>query len=626
MAIISGVVDFGSRPVDSSQLDAVQNFYDANYPPGTSYTWQGNGVLLKKRDSTDALSFQVSDRDDDCFDKNGYAIVADSRIDNREQLLEKLAIPKSVQNAVSDSQLLLRAYWRWGEDCPSYFLGDFVFAIWDEKRAKLFCARDHMGVKPFYYARKGQVFVFSSDAEALVEQPMVSAKLSDLSIARFLLEGDLFDESGTFYDAVSKLPPAHTLTTDATDSRHHRYWHPEDAPYCHFRNEQCYVDQLRELMEKAVLARLPSKGPVAAHLSGGLDSSAITAIAGSYLAGSSQILHSWSWMQKPKNEKERYSDEWRIGAHVAESSGARHHFTHMDAATMLPIFHQGLLRRQDTVDLWYEFPLREAASDLDINVMLSGWGGDQFISFYGNYRHAETFWRGQIVPTLRDIWRESNAAHGRLRRFGANCGRSLLLPVLPSQINGRAARARRVQRQYLSCATDDFLAFALQHKTKRVPYLGNCIRTGQLRYLEQRFLFSRIDSWSASGARRGIEYRYPWLDKRIVEFALGIPAEMYRSRGNARHIMRKAMQRWLPDEVCYSNMKAEPQRVASLYSTLHATLQRWLDTTPARFSDRISREKLVKMIQGLRAPGLTIQRADVDSAITAVKSIHVVNL
>ena len=142
-------------------------------------------------------------------------IIGDIRLDNRSDLA---ALP-GCNRQTTDEELALAAYRHWGNDCPAHFIGDFAFVIWNQLRQELFCCRDHVGVKPFFYHLDTRYFVFASDVAGVVAHPEVSAEISDLAVARFLGEGDLLDERQTFYEAIHKLPPATTLVVSPAGTR-----------------------------------------------------------------------------------------------------------------------------------------------------------------------------------------------------------------------------------------------------------------------------------------------------------------------------------------------------------------------------------------------------------------------
>lgn len=591
------------------------------FPGGKLFRWQDAHVALGGLAESSAGAPEAA-----TLPEQPVTLLAQARIDNRDELADSLAIPRARAATMDAAELILAAWQRWGENCPQYLLGDFVFVIWDAPDQRLFCARDHMGIKPLFYAQAGGQFVFASDPQVVVAHPDVSDAVSELAVAQYLGEGDLYDERLTFYQSVYKLPPASTITIDANGTRERCYWEPADSPLVRYASEQEYIEQLQDLLQQAITCRLPPTGPVGAHLSGGLDSSGIVAVAGEALRPRNQALHTWSWMRPPRTAEERANPEWQLGQQVADLAGANQHYTSFDANMMQRVLQRDLLRAHDTVDLWYEFAVRPDAAAKGVQVMLSGWGGDQLISHNGGSRHAETFWRGQPLSTLKDMHEASALADRPVRRFLGMCYRDLLLPSLPVQLNGRMRQFKAMQRHFYDCASDEFEQFARQQQRAITPYLRNNTRGQQLAYLRRRLMFSRIDAWAVSGARAGIDYRYPLLDKRIVAFALGLPPEMYRSHGVGRYIYRAAVRRWLPEHLSYASMKAEPIRGWELYATGREAAQAWLQNAelgPSRF---VSREKLRQQIQALPDGQAGISLQDITALEAAWKGVLAIKL
>lgn len=220
-------------------------------------------------------------------------IVADARIDARAELIGKLKSKSVTAGDVSlstpDATLILHAYDVWGEDCVEHFLGDFSFAIWDASRRLLFCARDHMGIKPLYFAKIGSLVLFSNTLDCLRQHPAVSARLNDLAIADFLLFDTNKDASTTAFADIRRLPAAHLLTCDQEALSVRRYWTLSVNRPVQFKQASEYLECFRELMDRAVADRL--RGNSAGMLmSGGLDSSTVAASAKRIFAGNGGTL------------------------------------------------------------------------------------------------------------------------------------------------------------------------------------------------------------------------------------------------------------------------------------------------------------------------------------------------
>jgi len=200
------------------------------------------------------------------------AIWADARLDNRDELFAALG------RAASDADLILAAYERWGDDCASHLLGDFAFALWDHRRGRLYCARDHAGIRQLSYYCDGRLFACASAPEQLLDYPEVQAKPDNCTLANWLL--DRFpDPDATLYQGIRRLPAAHFLVVTSRGIRLQRYWDPATLRSSRSRTDEDIIEGFQDVFAAAVRSRLAGSGDVAATLSGGLDSSAIVCMA-----------------------------------------------------------------------------------------------------------------------------------------------------------------------------------------------------------------------------------------------------------------------------------------------------------------------------------------------------------
>ena len=229
MSGIVGIVNLNGSPVDRLLLGRMTDCL-AFRGPDAQETWSQGPVGLGH-----TLLRTVDDTRPDCqpLTLDGQVwIVADARVDGRGELRRKLAGHgcRDLEEA-TDAELILQSYLVWGEACVQHLIGDFAFAIWDEPRRRLFGARDHFGVKPFYYARVGNCLVFSNTLNCLRMHPDVSDKLNDLAIADFLLFGFNQDPATTTFADINRVPPAHCLTWQDGALQVRRYWTlPQEGP------------------------------------------------------------------------------------------------------------------------------------------------------------------------------------------------------------------------------------------------------------------------------------------------------------------------------------------------------------------------------------------------------------
>ena len=205
-------------------------------------------------------------------------IVADARIDNRDELFEKLAIKEDEFDVVTDIDLILWSYEKWGKECPQYLIGDFSFLIWNQEKKELFAAKDKMGMKPLYYYYDDEVFLFASEVFVLRTLLNDKAEKKEGSIRNWI-KYRAIDYEDTFFENIRRLPFAAILSCNKNDIVIEKYWQPQEMKISYDISYEEACSRLKELFEQAVKARLRSNYPIGCELSGGLDSSSVLCVA-----------------------------------------------------------------------------------------------------------------------------------------------------------------------------------------------------------------------------------------------------------------------------------------------------------------------------------------------------------
>jgi len=511
--------------------------------------------------------------------QNDLVITMDARIDNREELVKKLDMLDYPLEKLTDSHLILEAYRKWDEECPKYLLGDFVFSIWDETKKRLFCARDHIGIKSFYYNLNDKNFIYSNDIRAFAN---LDKKVNDEAVAIYLNIGELWHPTMTFFEEIKKLPPASFLSVSSEKVYQKVYWRAEDSPKIQFDTYEEYSKQLRNLLEDAVLKRLRSENPIASHLSGGLDSSTIATIAARHLHAQKKTLHVYNWVSSQKPKRDVDVNEWLDSQKISELENIDHSYIDLNTEKLCDILTNHDIQMNDTVDLWYEFLVREKAKVDGVQTILSGWGGDELISHGARTYYADKFLKGEFGTVIKEIYTEALRKKRGLRHFVAKIYYKIFVPIFPNSLRCYLPKICCKSENYLGCTHSSFI-----HKMRNVVipntlFKERNIHKDQLDLFNQGHILSRIESWSSSGFNDKIEYCYPLLDKRIVEFALGIPSELYRRQGKSRFVFRDAVVGLLPEEIRWDNTKFESNRVNLLLQIEKEASMLWLQNFKKR--------------------------------------------
>jgi asparagine synthase (glutamine-hydrolysing) len=499
---------------------------------------------------------------------SGLAITASIRLDRRDDLCEALGIPGGDRAGLPDSALVLRSYARWGRACPERLFGDFAFALWNAKTETLFCARDHAGVRPLYYALAPESVVFASDIGAVLAAPGVSGDLDERALVTRLTYGARSLGDRTCYRAVRRLLPGHALTVERGSARVERWWRPEDTPPLPGASDDDLAAACLALLSEAVRDRVRDAGSVGAHVSGGLDSSAVAVLAARELRRRGRPVPSaFAWHPPP-------------GPGIPDSAAAEYNrIEAVGRAEGLQVFYRpptahdvaAFMRRDgircDEGSLVHEEVVQRAAAAQGVEVLLSGWGGDEGVSFNGRGYFPQLLRSGRV----RELWRELGA---RRRRPLAVLLTEAALPLVSP---GAARMVRELRRRKLPFRRNVTLVHpAFARRVRPLPAGAGRPRAGvramQLYLLQHGHLSRRMEGWAASGARHGIEYRYPLLDRRVLEFALGMPPEQYRRGRWSRWLMRRALDPVLPPEVCWNADKRDPARFEPLRDTFMESL------------------------------------------------------
>ena len=558
-------------------------------------------------------------------------ITMDARLDNREELVQKLEMTDRALEQITDSDFILAAYSKWGEACPKYLLGDFAFAIWDEKKQQLFCARDHIGIKSFYFHLNDDMFVFSNDIRGVITHHDVSKVMNDEAVAIYLTKGELWHPAMTFFEYIQKLPPATSMIISSNTVVQNVYWKAENSPKVRFDSLEEYSEKLRELLEDSVEKRLRSEYPIASHLSGGLDSSTISTISARYLHSKKRTLQVYNWVQAPKPEDDYEYYEWANSRRIAELENVKHSYIELNAQRLSEILSNHDIALNDTTDLWYEFLVRQEAKKENVRSILSGWGGDELITYGGRAYYSDMFRQGKIISAIIGIYKDAKKRENVWRSFAAKVYYKLIMPFFPSRLYCFLPKIRCEPMDFLQCADSDFVQTIHTMSIPATAFSMRNIRKDQLDLFTQGHIVNRIESWASSGYGDRIEYSYPLLDKRIVEFALGIPSELYLVDGKPRFLFKHAISGLLPEDIRWGSFKLEENRVNLLSEIEKDALSIWLDRFKKESIKQNSNAYInytllkdqVELLDKMKATSLEDKFSVID---TILKSILVLNL
>lgn len=566
MSGILGIYNLDDRSVNRQDLVRMTDVLTHRGTDGSGI-WQEGAIGLGHRllwTTPESLLEQLP------MQRNGLVITADARIDNRDELIELLGLHNFPAEKITDSDLILSAYRQWDKDCPNHLLGDFAFAIWDEVKQSLFCARDHFGIKPFYYYASSQVWVFASEIKALFELEVVPQQLNEERVADYFLT-QFDDKEITFYQEILRLPPAHCLTVSSTGVQVSAYWTLDPEQTLRFDTPEQYAQEFQKIFAEAVRCRLRSALPVGAMLSGGLDSSSIACMAGKLIERDRLATFSAIFDDVPECDERVYINS------VLGQGKFDPHYVYGDRVSPLVDIKQVLWHQDQPLfayNLSLNWSLYRVAQSHNTRVILDGFDGDSTVS-HGTSYLLELAQSGRWLKLYQEIWGlNQNFDHQFQQTFQILFWRYGIQPIiakiLPLRFLKRADRAiaRRISssKSPNSSSWDhaihpDFvqrLNLEARRKNKPIPIPQDLPPAKAAHYysLVRGVMPYTLEVLDHAAAAFSIELRFPFWDKRLVEFCLAIPPEQKIEQGWTRMVMRRAMADILPNAVQWRRGKS----------------------------------------------------------------------
>ena len=482
-------------------------------------------------------------------------MAADVRLD------EPIALARRLGSGAPETEdaLLLTVLERFGPSALDLVLGDFSFASWNKNAQRLVCARDAFGIRPLAYVHKpGKLFAFASFPKALQGAGIVAKKVDEDALLRRMVRNLRHDDS--LIVGIKRLPPAHFMEVSCEGLSLTRYWQIDRAVV---GTRKCSPEEaareLRQLVDKAVNCRLPRTGETGAHLSGGLDSSAIAVLAARRLREQGRSLHAYSFLDRQRNDI-KLEDETEFVKAVVEQEGDID-WTPIRPPAGLPAL-GGPMDADKMARLGAEEPENAVctrAEEQGVGLVLSGWGGDEGATFNGRGTFAELFLCGRWHTLAREV-----AALKRERGWSAlRIFRSEVLSyLLPDPVMALARRIAGRKEPDLRTLFAQTLSAAARHRLAASGDKGLGMapdgRENRWRLMTNPHIAERAEVWAQTGARHGLAFAFPLLDRRVVEFSHSLPSELFLRGGFRRRPFRDAMADVLPASVRLRHQKYQP--------------------------------------------------------------------
>jgi asparagine synthase (glutamine-hydrolysing) len=462
----------------------------------------------------------------------------------------------------SDTETIVHAYEEYGPGCVERLRGMFALAIWDRRRKTLFCARDRLGKKPFYYYWDGRLFAFASEIKALLEHPAISPRFREDLLPEHLAFGYV-SGGQTLFSGIRQLMPGHYLTlrlgVPGAAPEIERYWEIPEPGEPEERDDAAWIHECRQRLEQAVETRLMSDVPLGMFLSGGVDSSTIAALMKRMVAGPVKTF--------AVGYREAAYSELGYARQVAQSIGTDHHEVTVGIEEFfgaLPrlIWHEDEpITWPSSVSLYF---VSKLASE-QVKVVLTGEGSDELFGGYGRYRfyllNQRWLQAYKLLPKSLRWGIRREIAHSPL--LSADLRRKLGHTVL--------GRGEEFESLYLDNFYSAFPAAeqaSLLQRTGASPYAGyleawnarsDASPLNRLLYADQKtYLVELLMKQDQMSMACSIESRVPFLDHPFVEFAARVPENLKIRKGVGKYIVKKAAEDLIPPDILYRKKMGFP--------------------------------------------------------------------
>ncbi|MBD1378845.1 asparagine synthase-related protein [Metabacillus arenae] len=560
MSAIAGILNFNQEPVPYEHGRSLMSSLE-KYPSDSVQTWQKGGVFLGCHAQW-ITPESVGEKLPYFDEERQLAITADAIIDNRDELFERLQVSKEYRKIITDSELILLSYYKWGEDSPKYLIGDFSFMIWDEKRQRLFGARDFSGTRTLYYFHNHLNFAFCTTMGPLFSLPYINKELNEEWLAEFIaIPGmhEAVDVYSSVYKHIKQVPPAHSITVVNNKVHFSRYIMLSDSgEKLKLKTNEEYEEAFREVFNEAVTSRLRTHHKVGAHLSGGLDSGSVASFAARNLQKDHKKLYTYSYVPVDNfidwTPKSRIADERPFIKSTVDYVGNIHdRYYSFEGKSALSEM-DDWLRILEAPYKFFEnsFWLKgmyEEANRNEIGVLLNGNRGNYTISW-----GSALDYQSKLFKNLK--WLK---LYGELEKYSRNRGikKSKLFPIITKKAFPFINKFKKDRNNY---AIPSFINPSFAKRTNVFEKLLNNgidihgmplnAYEGRKKQLEQLFFWGLTGTTATKlSLHYSLMERDPTNDLRIMKFCLALPDSQFVQDGLDRALIRRSTKGYLPNKV-----------------------------------------------------------------------------
>ena len=555
MCRIVGYLNFDGKSISETVLLAMRDSLLHGGPDGGGYFTDGNIGLGHRRLSI----LDLSDAGRQPMIWNQWVIVYNGEVYNFSEIREKLIDAGYAFQTQTDTEVIIKAFDFWGRECVHHFRGMFVFAFWNKETRKLFLCRDRIGVKPLYWYKKGNLFLFASELKAFYQHPSFIKEINKKAIPHYLEKGYIHAEE-SIYSNVYKLPAGCFLDFDENNEVYiSRYWDAEDIyakSIIDKRDEDVMAAELEIILKESFNLRMVSDVDVGVFLSGGIDSSLVSALLQS---DSDKPLKTYTigFQDKDYNESDSAQE---IAGHLGTDHTTLYctQKEFKDTIKLIPDIYDEPFGDASAIPTY----LLSRLARKNVKVALSGDGADELFGGYTKYAYGFNAKNLLFIPySLRKIVQHLSLS------LNANIAENIITKITGKSYNQFTNKYLKFQQTLLARNIDELFDFSSSYALHTtIEMLTN--------YNQQKIAFESIYKNDASlityfGMRDIITYlpgdiltkvdrasmsvalecREPFLDPKVIEFAFSIPDHLKIKNGQNKYLLRKILAKYIPTKL-----------------------------------------------------------------------------
>jgi len=547
MCGITGIINFNKSPVNKALLKDMNDIIHYRGPDDEGFYYDDNNGIGFGHRRLSIIDLSPLGHQPMSNDEETLWITYNGEVYNYLEIKDELKSKGYSFKSTSDTEVIIKAYEEWGEDCVKHFNGMWAFALWDKKNNKLFCSRDRFGIKPFYYFINDNVFVFASEIKQILLHPDYKFSPNKSTIYDFLTCNPLNHSDETLYTDIKQISGSNSLILDL--SKHcpqpiiSQYWDIDLEKELKGLTEDEYKKLFYEKFYKSITLRLRSDVPVGSCLSGGLDSSAIVCIVNKQLKESGQ-----PFIQKTFSScfEDKRFDEREYITEVEKYTGVDGNHIFPCVEKLLDNL-ENLIWHQDgpihSISMFAQREVFRCAKETGMTVMLDGQGGDEVLGGYHKF-----FW-DYYVDLFKELkflklFSEIKLCHKELGYSYVNIFKAFYRALMPQNYK------KRVYPQWLKKEfCDEYAPISKSLQLFTTQFTKSNVKNWFYILLKYSNMPTLLHYEDRNSMTSSIESRVPFLDYELVEFLFSVPTNLKIKNSVSKYLLRESLKDMMPEKI-----------------------------------------------------------------------------